>query len=348
MALIYSAGVNPVSKTIAGSLSSGATTVTIPNSTSLPTIPSGSFQSARITDPSGTPTEDITFTRSGTTLTLVVPCGTTLVNSYSAGAAIDFDVVSQPAQDQIKWDTISGGPHGSNITVAGALTLGIMNFVNLTSASATLTLANGSYDGQMVGIQMLDTCTKLATIDPAGSTTIDASLTRIMWAGEVAWLAWDLANTMWRKVAGKSIPMIGVMYLTASSANSVSGTDQPVLLDTSEQDNTGLMVNTGANKITIQRPGNYAISGLVGMSMGVGGPSPNNQGQILKAGTKVVNSLSDSSALGLWSGGGLKTVLCAAGNDITLQYQQNSGSPAPIVLGGIALTYLSVTEVPSW
>jgi hypothetical protein len=346
MANIYAVGVNPVSKVIAGSLTAGATTITIPNSTSLPTIPAGSFETARITDPSGAPTENIQFTRSGTTLTIAN--SGTLANSYSAGAAIDFDVISQPGLDQIKQDSLSGSPHGSTITAAGALTLGIMNFVSLTSAAATLTIANGVYDGQLVGIQVLDTNTKLVTLDPAGSTPIDGSLTRIMWANEVAWLAWDNTNTMWRKVAGRSIAMGCTMSLSANSAFPTASTWEKCALNTSNFDNTGLMADTTNHVINILRPGNY--NAIFAMSMTGTGTSLLVQAAVYGGASGTTPIYASFGAGPNTYGGALADgSLVAALNDKIAAYGYTDMS-TPFFFGATApaQTLLTVTEILSW
>ena len=127
--------------------------------------------------------------------------------AHSNGNTIIGAILQLASFKQFKDDSISGFPENA-LSAAGALVHGtsITNHITITSASATFTLANGIYTGELCRIRMDRTCTKLATIDPAGSTTIDGSLTRIMWAGETALLSWN--GTEWNKIAGKSIPMI--------------------------------------------------------------------------------------------------------------------------------------------
>lgn len=347
MADIYCVGVNPINKTIAGSLTAGATTITIPNSTGLPTIPSGSFQTGRLTDSSGTPTENIRFARSTTTLTLFA--SGTLANSYSAGATLDFDVISQPGLDQIKQDALSGGPHGSNITTTANLVVGIMNYANLTAASVNLTLPTATADGQMCGIQMLDTCTKLATI----VGTIDGFTNRIMWANEFAWLAWDSANSMWRTVARRAIPMVAELYYTGSTIGAtVDSTYTLVPFNTAGIDNTGLMVNTGASKIVINRPGNYTVDYMAVWLCG-STISNNSQAVVFKngtGGTQVVGAVGSWSTIlvNLYQLAASKTVPAVVTDDFSLAYYQTSGGTTPTLIGGRPTLYLTVTEIPSW
>lgn len=349
MADIYCVGVNPISKTIAGSLTAGATTITIPNSTGLPTIPSGSFQTGRLTDPSTSPTENIRFTRSTTTLTLFA--SGTLANSYSAGATLDFDVISQSGLDQIKQDALSGSPRATVLTANGALTLGVMNPCAPTSAGITVTLADGTVDGQVVGISILDTATKLVTIDPAGTTKIDGFTTVIMWKDEFAWLAWDSGNTMWRKVSGRSLPMIASISLAANQTSLVNNVETLIAFDTSDLDNTGLMVTIGSSKMTIQRAGTYIalVTGCIGFT-GIGVTSQNAQVLMYKGATRVLAAVSFMDAQSGNDLGKVKPLVFAAGDDVTGKYLQNSGGTTPLLLGAATndTTYMSLVEVPAW
>lgn len=349
---ISSAGVNPpVSSTLSSGVSIGGTTVPITSATGLPTITPGSFGTARIQAEGANTAENICYTRSGTTLTLVAPGPTTLASAHASGATIDFDVISPQALDEFADDVF--GSIVNALSGAGALTIGqrTINVCTFTSGPATVTLADGTIVGQVCRIRVDRTSTKLVTIDPAGSTTIDGSTTRIMWAGETAALQWN--GTEWNKIAGKTIPMIAELYYTGSTIGAtVDSTYTLVPLNTAGIDNTGLMVNTGASKIVINRPGNYTVADMAIWLCG-STVSNNSQAVVFKNGTGGTQAI---GAVGSWSTtlvnlyqlAASKTVPAVVTDDFSLAYYQTSGTTTPTLIGGRPTLYLTVTEIPSW
>lgn len=345
---IYSSGTNPpVSTTLSSGVSIGGTTVPITSATGLPTITAGSFGTARIQAEGANTSENICYTRSGSTLTLVAPGPTALASAHASGATIDFDVVSPQALDQFKDDAF--GAVTNALSGAGALTIGsgTINVCTFTSASATVTLANGSFVGQVCRIRIDPSSTKLVTVDPASSTTIDGATTRIMWAGEAATLQWN--GTEWNKIAGKSIPMIAAAYLSSNTANTVNGSvDTQILVDTSLFDNTGLMVNIGANKITLQRPGNYlaSCSLAIGFATAIGIA----RAKVKKGATLVVEALGNAPTGSSGALAGSMPFTGAAGDDMKFYYSSNSGATDPVVAGasGEPYTSFSIVETLSW
>jgi len=98
------------------------------------------------------------------------------------------------------------------------------------------------------------------TLDGNGSETIDGATTRVMWANEAAILYCD--GSTWTKVAGKSIPMMCSMSNSANQQITSANTHTTISLNTANIDNTGLMANTGANKMTTKRAGYYEVVGM--------------------------------------------------------------------------------------
>lgn len=340
---VHSTGVNPVSTTLSSSPSSGGTTFTITSATGLPTIPTGHFGTARIND-AGASAENIVYTRSGTTITLAN--STTLANAHSSGEAIDFDVISAAAIPALKDDAISGYPENA-LTGAGALVkgTGVTNRITITSADATFTLADGSYKGEVCRIVMDRTCTKLATIDPASTTTIDGSTTRIMWAGETALLAWT--GTEWNKIAGKSLPMIASVKLGTNITPVVNNTITAVAIDTTVIDNTGLMAVPASNKITCKRPGRYAVVPIACMAAGTSA-IPNFQVYAQnQTGSVNIGATADGMLDAHFkSGGAMEIATLAVNDDIKLMYHQNGGQTTPTLVAN--LCSLLVQEVLEW
>jgi len=243
------------------------------------------------------------------------------------------------------------------LTAAGALLRGRsrVNLITLTSAGATFSLANGRFYGERCNIVIANTSTKLATITP--TSNIDGVASRIMWAGESAELFWngpDSSSGEWTKVAGRTVAMTATIGLGTSTANSVNGAPTLVPLDTSVVDNTGLMVNTGTSAVVLKRPGTYNITGRIYWQSGTA------------AATAVASYLFQNASninytTVFWTTGGPLNVVpgidwvltgAAAGDSMTMEYFQNSGQTTPTIRGtndlGVAGTFLSVTEVPSW
>lgn len=191
MAFIAADSYHSTIASIAGG--TGITSFTVTSASGLPTLGTGDWTVLRLDD-LGTP-EDITVTAiSGTTIT----CSAT-ASAHANGNTIDGAILTTAALAQIKDDAISGFPENA-LSAAGALTLGDnkTNHITLTSAAATFTLANGTYKGQCCRAFADPTTTKLITVDPAGSTTIDGNLTVTLMPGEFRIWAWDGSNWVTR------------------------------------------------------------------------------------------------------------------------------------------------------
>lgn len=189
-------------------------------------------------------------------------------STIAAGTTVQVRVTAKTLSD------IHAALHNLELTTEIAITGGVTlstygkNWVcSGTSADYTVVLPTAvGHAGEYLALRMSSALTKLVTLDGNASETIDGALTRILWAGESCTLLSDGAN--WTKVAGKSKAMICAMRLasgTPSSAQNIStgGTPTKVLVNQADVDTTGLMADTGNNRITIKRPGYYMVIATV-------------------------------------------------------------------------------------
>jgi hypothetical protein len=276
MAFKYTDIWNTTIAAIAGG--TGITSFTVASAAGAPALTAGDFTVVRIADGTGNAEDVIVTAISGTSCT----CVATAI-AHSNGDTLNGGILSKAALDQFADDAISGFPENA-LSGAGALVIGkVTNRITLTSANATFTLSDGTYKGQLCRIVIDRTSTKLVTIDPAGSTTIDGITTRVMWAGETALLAWT--GSEWEKRAGKTRPMACTMFLSASQSIA-SATLTKVLLDSIASDNTGLMGDATNKRINFLRPNRYIVSAEVVLEM-VSIASIRNLGSIKQTGSQI-------------------------------------------------------------
>jgi hypothetical protein len=200
------------------------------------------------------------------------------------------------------------------------------------------------FAGQTISVRVVPSSVALLTLATAAGN-INGTSTRILWAGESAVLESD--GTNWVKVGGRSLPMVAAIGANATTAIPTSATTF-VTLDTSQRDNTGLMVNTGGSGLIFRRPGTYTVRGRIGM---VNAPANASRvlAQVYKSATPVVQG--EVSAL---SGGNTTfsitdEVVFALSDAINLAMFQNSGSSWSGQTGaGQNASSLSATEVITW
>jgi hypothetical protein len=109
------------------------------------------------------------------------------------------------------------------------------------------------------------------------------------------------------------------------------------------------MVNTGANGLTIRRPGTYTVAGRVGM-LGAPANAARCLIQILKTGAVVIvqNELSALSGTNLVFPA-TDDVTLASGDALTMVLYQNSGSSWSANVGAVPYSSgLLAREVISW
>jgi hypothetical protein len=320
----------------------GITSFTVTSASGAPTLGAGEFAVARIADGTGSAENIIITGISGTTIT----CLATTV-AHANGDAFAGGILSSLALNQFKDDAISGYPETAH-TGAGTLVLGLTNRITLTSANATMVVPNGTYKGQMCRVAVDRSSTKLVTLDPSGATTIDGATTRIMWAGEVAYLAWT--GTEWEKRGGIARPMKCIMRLTADQIPLSDVTMTKVNLNSADVDNTGLMANTGSNRIDILRPSDYSLNGDVIIQMNSGSDAFRCLGTIFKNGSQFVGDegFGKNSGFPSFHPSEPSTPL-SAGDYIELDGYQASGTSVRLYGSTTGDSCkLKVTEVPSW
>ena len=138
-----------------------------------------------------------------------------------------------------------------SVTGATSAVFGKLHVCSGTSANYTVGLPNPSGNAnRLVGFRMAGGLTKLVTIAPFGSETIDGAASRVLWAGEKVILYTD--GTNWYKLCGTPLPMRATARI--NNAQSIpSATHTKVLLNQSDADNTGLMVDLTNHQIVCQR-----------------------------------------------------------------------------------------------
>ena len=237
----------------------------------------------------------------------------------------------------------------AEIAVSGATaaTIGRMHVCSGTTADYTITLpAAAGNAGKLIGFRMASALTKLVTLDGNAAEKIDNVLTRIMWAGESAILLCDGAN--WYKIAGKTIPMLCVMSLSANQSAFVTATVTKVNIDTVDIDNTGLMADIANKRIICKRPGNYQL----GAKMQISSLSAVSNRTISWA-YKNGAGLNDVQCEGvgnvgtLWAQEAAGTVVLAVVDYIELNGMHMAGSNQ-VIRGGSGNSRLRVQEIPAW
>jgi hypothetical protein len=240
------------------------------------------------------------------------------------------------------------------ITTATALTsagLGLMHKCTV-SAAYTVTLPTPvGYAGQQTGIRVAHSSTQLLTLATAAGL-IDGASTRIMWAGESAMLESD--GTNWVKIAGRTIPMQGVMALSAAQLIG-TGTVTNVPLTETYIDNTALMCDPVTNQyITVQRPADYTVTARVAWAA-LAAVSNRTITVAYKNGSSSAPAAQDeryASTGGLPCIGATGVMAFAAGDHCTLSAYQSSGASLDANVGTPLYygdgTLLSLTEIPAW
>jgi hypothetical protein len=243
-------------------------------------------------------------------------------------------------------DFISLFASPSIVSVTGATTAqyGALHLCSGTSANYAVTLPAVSAGG-FLGFQMASGLTKLVTITRAGSALIDGATTRIMWAGESAFLYSD--GTNWFKLFGKIVPMTCVMYRNAGGFVIPSGTPINIPMDTISSDPTGAMAdNVTNNRINIVRASNYTIAGVVTATAGAFAGTQFFQGILAKTGSGLSFITSTLTSGQIYQNQPSSVVSCVVGDFINIAMSQTSGVNA--TANGGFNNIISVFEIPSW
>jgi|GEM_PF-3438270 len=242
-----------------------------------------------------------------------------------------------------------------SITTTATATLGAMHVCTGTTANYVVTLPTAvGNGGKFISFRMSNALTKLVTLDANGAETINDSLTRIMHDGESATLISDGAQ--WLKTGGVSIPMEAVA--TGNTATSmVHNTQTLVNLTHTIRESFVGMVDLANDKITVFRPGMYALNCLVSYEMSSAVAGAESYGLILVNSTSVVAvdppmiTVVPTSTSGsfTYSHCALSAVRKLAANDyLCINGYQVTGSTMATRTVDIVRPFLSVCEIPSW
>jgi hypothetical protein len=228
---------------------------------------------------------------------------------------------------------------------ATTLVANTWNVIKATSACNAKMPAPSA--GAVIGIELTQDSTNLFTLNPHASENIrfGGNTSRIMWAQETAVFRSD--GTDWFLLTGSCQPMQAAMHLGTNQT--VATGVVTITLDTSDVDNTGLMVDTTNHRIAIQRAGKYLPAGMVRITnLSANGTAMASI--IQKGGTSITQGIGG----GLSSGDfGTPTPVTpasfAAGDLITLcSYQAIANETAYGSTLGNGPCQLSVTEIPPW
>ena len=263
----------------------------------------------------------------------------------ASGNLIYVDVPPSPAGLHY---ILNGGVGGTEIavTTTATATIGRIHRCTGTSGNYALTLpAVAGCAGQYLEIIIDAAMTRLVTVTGNAAETIDGSNTRVMHHGEKCTLRGNDAGTAWEKVAGISIPMIA--RISASGTQTIGnggGLIAGASLNTSDIDNTGLMVSTTNHNLVIQRTGYWIISTFV-------------QWNIITAVTRLQSEvIINGGEYTLWEGAfpttGTYPNICAAlpqqyitaGYAVSLSFRNNSAGNETLWSG----IQLAATEVLIW
>ncbi len=192
------------------------------------------------------------------------------INSSAVTTTLDYRVAQALLRDFLSQ------MGNSEVSITGATTLNSTAFGKLhvcsgTSANYTADLPAASGNaGKIIGFRMSGVLTKLVTLDGNSSEVIDGAPTRAMWANETAFLLCD--GTGWIKIFGRSIPMYCRMA-RLTGVTVPASTVYTVAMDTTQEDNSGMMAALGTGDIRPARAGIYMLAASVQFSNVPAAPS---------------------------------------------------------------------------
>lgn len=328
------------STTLAALASAAATSISVASATGLPVLGAGDMTVIRLDDGVGGAENVLCTAISGTTLTVAA-----LAGAHAAGASVKGSIINIAALAQVRKDALAMGPEIA-VTAATTATLGRMHRCAPTAAAITLTIPNGTVEGDMVSVRIDQAATKFVTL--SSGVNIDGAATRLMWKGESAYLRWDSTNNTWVKVAGKTIPMVGSMGI-GGTYNSTSGV-ATVALDTLFFDNTSAVVNTVSSRLDIRRAGIHQVDISVGFSnFSIACP---RMGAILRKNSTTIDQTESPAYVAGANGSTFKSVKIqlAVGDFLDMQAFQLTGSTQTLSNSAAtgSVTSLTVTEIPGW
>ena len=237
------------------------------------------------------------------------------------------------------------------ILTTSPLTLGCMNVCYGTTANYTVTLPPvANCAGSLIGIRIATTTTKLVTMSGLGSDVIDGAATRPMIAGEVAILYSN--GSVWSKIAGKTVPVMGSLYMNSTNQTFAANGYTKILFDTNLGYSTPLAVDAANARLNVLRTSQYLLYGSVDWAS-------------ISATWNLVLGYNDAT----WAGAASETRSTAAyGQGIQFNRQTyisvgtmqtlclfgffTAGAPSPTIRGSVTTgctnTFFGYLELPTW
>jgi hypothetical protein len=338
---------NSAQSTLSNAISSAASSLQVDNAAAFPT--QGNFrilidsELLLVTAVSGN-----TFT---VTRAVESVAGVQLAAAHGAGATVTHVLTAASLQLACPSDMLASLVNNpNNLSNPSVSTLLASTWNVITASAACSAKLPPPAAGKLVGVRIAPASTNLFTLNPNGSETIDGASSRILWAAESAILISE--GTNWYKVAGKSIPMLATMRLTASTTGGqfANGTGVKVLVNSADADNTGLMADTTNYQIVVKRSSQYQISGVV-IWNGLSASSSRCITGLNKNGVGLVNGEGYGASGGFPSPAALVIATLASGDLLTLNGYQQSGASQDVfgaVLGVGSACQISVAEITQW
>lgn len=240
----------------------------------------------------------------------------------------------------------------SEVSIAGATTLDATAFgknhvCTGTTADYPVVLPSPSGNaGKLIGFRMADVLTKLVTLDAGAGVTIDGQQTRVMWAGETAWLLCD--GVGWTKVAGKSRPMTTRLRYTSGSGAVISANTETVLPMSEVQFDDGGIADLASWRIVARRAGRYLLSGYFMHALAPSGAT-RELGYIYINGTVAVMFEQQVSTAGDGHISLTTPALLSPGDAVNLRVYSTTGGMVYRASPGQGIyPYLAAAEILSW
>ncbi len=289
----------------------------------------------------------VSGTSSNYTLTLPAVSGNTgkfLLVRISPGATKLFTVDSGAGSNI----------DGASTTLASAIVSSISTSIIVTSAAGFPTAPFAiQIDSEILLVTAgFGTTTWTVTRGVQGTTAAthlilaatDYFRTRVMWAGEAAFLYCDGAS--WRKLFGKSIPMLCSIRRDANQSLT-GGVPTKVLFNATDLDNAGQMADLANNKIAIVRPSYYSITGQSFFSA-LASNEPNLASKVYLNGADLYDSNSSGLSAGYVSAPIVSKVISMSLADYVELYAFSDANQTLYGTPTGPASFITLTENVSW
>ncbi len=289
---------------------------------------------------------------------LPVPAASTVLSWNAAATALEnlspgSVALAVPADSSVTWAKLSATmgimDYAAEVSVSAATTLTSSAFgkmhVCTGAADYTLGLPAGSGNtGKVIGIRVGST-SKLITIDGNAAETIDGSATRVVWNEESCFLMWD--GSQWRKIGGKTRPMVCTIQRTASQ--SITDSTNTKVQCTIAVDDSALMADVATDhKITCRRSGIYVVTAHVRYANGATATQMQAHANFNVTDAYALSEMAVPNATVVPALTGSSIVNVAVGSYAQLYTFHNTGAARNVGPGAGAECRLSLAEIIQW